>query len=209
MKKTLLPLFIAAGLLQNTKAQTFEYLDANNIKARVDTSGLLFKDPVTGDAGFEAPKGSGKHTIKGSHIMIGGKTLSDDLKFAGSDLSMLHDFRPGPFTTTGTATALPGTAFNRVWKISKAEIDYHIANYTAVGYVPAAIISEWPGIGNPLTITGILDNAPYSVFDTFGKMVMNGNINGKATNIDVSSFENGIYLIILNHTGTQKFVIQH
>jgi len=166
MKKLLLPSLLVLSIGTSIKAQTFEYLDANNIKARIDTSGLLFKDPVSGDPGFEVPKGSGNHAINGSHILIGGQTGSSVLTLAASDLNFLHDFRPGPLTIDGTAMPITGPEWNRVWKIHVNDINYHIAHYASSGYVPPPIIAEWPAYGNPLYSSLLAHCAPF--FDANG-----------------------------------------
>jgi hypothetical protein len=57
-----------------------------------------------------------------------------------------------------------------MWKITRDQINYHVANYTAVGYVPDPSIAEWPGNGN--TADGIAAQlAPY--VDANGDQIYN------------------------------------
>src|SRR5437868_2298655 len=77
---TIVSIFIClCAVLVN--AQTFDFLDINNIKARINSSGDLFTD-MAGFASFEVPKGSGKSTIFSSNLWIGGKDDAQNLKGA-------------------------------------------------------------------------------------------------------------------------------
>lgn len=145
MKKTLL--FLAALPLFNIKAQTIDSLDFNNIKAFVNTGGLLFKRP--GGPGFEAPKGSGAHSIYAANMWIGGKDPLDTTYIAATNFGVTQDFQPGP--VMDSLSYAPRYAYwNRLWKVSKNDIIDHILNYTSVGYVMPASIADWPGNGDAL-----------------------------------------------------------
>ena len=78
MKTTLL---LFAGLITGlAHAQTFEYLDINQVKARVNSGGDLHWDPVTGNSGYECPKGSGKTWGGAANLWVGGVDNGGQLK---------------------------------------------------------------------------------------------------------------------------------
>ena len=81
MKTTLL---LFAGLLTClVQAQTFEYLDINQVKARVNSGGDLHWDPNGGNfGGYECPKGSGKMWGGPASLWIGGLDAGGQLKIA-------------------------------------------------------------------------------------------------------------------------------
>lgn len=133
---------------------SFELLDINNISARFNSGGSNFWDMI-GAAGFEVPKGSGVHSIFSQSIWIGGKDNSNSLHIAAQKLGLDGgDFYPGPLTDM--AAFPPGSygyyyeiqKWNRLWKINKSEIDYHISHWNQSGYTIPQIFFDWPAHGN-------------------------------------------------------------
>ena len=61
--KNIMILTIGVLSISSINAQNFEFLDINNIKARVNSNHYLFNDPTTSSAGYEYPKNSGKNTL--------------------------------------------------------------------------------------------------------------------------------------------------
>ena len=124
------------------KTEPFQNLDTNNISARVSSNGSLF------NGHFEAPNGSGLQTIYENNVWIGGKDINNQLHLAAQTYSSTGaDFSFGPIASNYNDTSFQ-VKYNKVWKISKKEIDQHIANYSNVGYIIPSIISNWPGNGN-------------------------------------------------------------
>ena len=100
-------------------AQQFDYLDINNINARINNSYTSqFMDPDLNNAAFEAPKGSGISTIYASSIWIGGLDSDSLIHVAGSTFSTGNDFRPGPIMDS-IYYASQYNVWNKVWKINK------------------------------------------------------------------------------------------
>lgn len=164
MKKTIL-IIVAGFSVANAVAQTFDYLETSKIKVRINTLGELFNDPSTGPS-FEVPKGSGNHTFYKANFWVGGEDISSTLHLAAH----AGDFNYGPLVVS-LATASPTPSiWNRVWKVTAADINFHIANYTTVGYVPSPAIADWPGYGNPIyplqsNITPFFDNNSDNMYD--------------------------------------------
>lgn len=119
------------------------------------------------------------------------------------------DFFPGPLRLADGGTDIATLmAFNRVWKVSREMVDYHIAHCAEAGYQPAEAILSWPGNGpdgyasqlapyydadndgvyNPLhgdypVIRG--DECVFSIFnDVYGT---HGESGGKSLGIEVHS----------------------
>lgn len=57
--------------------------------------------------------------------------------------------------------------YNRLWKINRSEIDYHIAHWADAGYVPPADIATWPAHGDTLLHQAYL-LAPFADIDYNG-----------------------------------------
>ena len=80
------------------------------------------------------------------------------------------DFRPGPLTADGKAGTNLETIrrFSRVWHVTRAMVDYHIAHCGEEGYVPVDDILTWPGNGD--TSAGFAAQlAPYYDADSNGR----------------------------------------
>lgn len=57
-----------------------------------------------------------------------------------------HEFWPGPLQLNN-AMAADTLSWNKVWLLSRQEVDYHKAHYKDNNYMVAAVISQWPGNG--------------------------------------------------------------
>src|SRR6187551_740244 len=115
MKTTLL---LVAGLITGlANEQTFEYLDINQVKARVNSGGDLHGDPNNGNfGGYECPQGSGTTLGGPSSLWIGGLDAGGQLKASAQTYRQGGvDFWPGPLdvvsATTNSATV---NQYNRV-----------------------------------------------------------------------------------------------
>lgn len=133
------------------QAQLFDSISVGNINARIWSDGIFFWDKV-GNPKFEYPKGSGRHINSASSIWIGGIDNTGQMRVAAQDYNLSgNDFWAGPIILPGSGTYNSPAyiqKYNRVWKVSKAEIDNHIANYQSTSYTAPASILDWPGNGN-------------------------------------------------------------
>ncbi len=153
MKKKLLTACCIIGFAAaNAQIVPGQFLDLNNIKAKVNADGSLFTD--YNNAQFEAPKGSGHNTIFADNLWIGGLDAGNTLKIAAQTYHQSGtDFFPGPLNSTGQADT--SAVWNRVWKLNKCDIDaYH--NWVIIG-APGPLpidsfalneIMTWPAFGN-------------------------------------------------------------
>ena len=83
---------------QDILAVSSRQLDANNISAWYRTNGSFNRDPATGNAGFEWPKGTGKYARYASGIWMGCTSGSDTLT-AVAEYS--YDYKPGYVDNSG------------------------------------------------------------------------------------------------------------
>lgn len=152
--KTILLLF--AGLITGlAHAQTFEYLDINQVKARVNSGGDLHWNPTTATSGYECPIGSNRTWGGPASLWVGGVDLGGQLKLAAQTYHQGGvDFWPGPLTTSSATTnSATVNQYNRVWKLNKTDIDDFITNFANGNvqngsFIPAADLLSWPANGD-------------------------------------------------------------
>jgi hypothetical protein len=153
MKTILLSLTCLASIMAN--AQTFEYLDINQVKARVNSGGDLHWDPTTANGSYECPIGSGKNYGGSASLWIGGLDAGGQLKLAGQTYHQGGvDYYPGPLSTLdATTNSVTVNLYNRVWKINKSDIDAFLTNVAngnvqnGTYTIPNSILN-WPGNGD-------------------------------------------------------------
>ncbi len=139
----------------------YNYLDINNIKAKIQANGMQFWPGPAGEKCnmisnenpiYEFPAGSGKNTIYNSSIWIGGLDNNNVLKLAAERYRQGgFDYWPGPISIeTDTLMVEVETAikWQQVWKLSAQEIRYHINHYNDADYIPLEAIATWPAHGD-------------------------------------------------------------
>lgn len=153
MKITLL--LVASLIAGSVHSQTFDYLDINQVKARINSGGDLHFDPTTGNGSYECPIGSGKNYGGAASLWLGGLDLGGNLKLAGQTYHQGGaDFWSGPLSTVdASVTSTTVAQYNRVWKINKSDIDafqLNVANgnlQNGTYTIPNSILN-WPGNGD-------------------------------------------------------------
>jgi hypothetical protein len=142
-----------------TNLHQADFLYVNRINAGFTAFGQNFWNPETDNdfVKFEVPKGSGKKTLFNNAMWIGGMA-DDTLHLAAERYRQVGaDFWTGPVSDSYPVDDLMKYG---VWKINKADIDYHIAHYQDSDYEPIESIATWPGNGN--TALGQVEQlAPY------------------------------------------------
>jgi len=119
----------------------------------------LFND--TNSAGYEVPINGGVSTIFSSSFWFGGTDVNGQIKLAAQTNSTDLDFSTGPLSTFGGGTGSSGVAYgdasiipseiaayDRIWTISRIEVDNHLQNFNTVGYEAPQDILEWPAHGD-------------------------------------------------------------
>jgi len=158
MKKTiLLTGFLISFSFSFSQSLAYDSVDIANINARISVIGNHFWD-MNGESKFIVPKGSRKTSIFNNTIWMGGKDEDSLLRLAGERYRQTNppnvnpdkgDYYPGPLTING-GLLLPSVEiqYNRIWKLTSAEIEYHKYHWSSVGYIPPVDILEWPGNGD-------------------------------------------------------------
>ena len=125
------------------KSQTaYEYLDQNGLSARFNADGQLFWDGKK--SAFEAPKGSGTHSLSAAGLWIGGIDQNHIHHVSAQTYGVTGtDFHPGPLDNNGNTDSATSSLYNKVWKVTRLEIDSFLAGLS----VPNSI-KNWPGNGN-------------------------------------------------------------
>lgn len=130
----------------------FNKLDINNVAVAFTSTGRTAWDiNFSHDSGpvFNIPKNSLKSTIFTATLWMGGIDQNDSLHFAGERFNQDgNDFWPGPHSNSIEAYDTEKRKWAKVWKISKAQIDYHRENWYKSDYVPEPVILSWPAHGN-------------------------------------------------------------
>ena len=139
----------AAGCAPST---SFEWLDINNVKTRINAGGDMWWDlPAgTGSKYFIPANGSATSLYAGS-LWIAGVDVNQQLKCAALRFRQVgNDYWTGPLTVDGKASITDETCarWDKIFKITRAEVDEFLANRDANGKVPEglipSIIKNWP-----------------------------------------------------------------
>lgn len=156
IKKVNEPMHYSAGyfVVDVESNHSYEVLDINNIHAGINSSGYLFNNikEIQGivkdnaPPAFEAPAGSGIHSIFASTFWIGGFDENNALHFAGGLFRQSGvDYWSGPYAELYDEGY--DEKWAQLWKLNKDEIIYHKNHYTETGYQPIENILSWPGNG--------------------------------------------------------------
>lgn len=167
--KTLLLYFLLGGLASmvggtfKTQAQTISrissncapassrtLIEINQIRANYGTASTWWFGQGAND-GFEVPKGSGKKSLFAGSLWIGGFQLGS-LRVAAQTYRQPTvlgvGYWPGPlYADSANTTSSICAIYDRLWKISAAQIRDHIALHNTPGYQMPTDIQEWPANG--------------------------------------------------------------
>jgi hypothetical protein len=132
-----------------TTGKAEQYLDANNVRARILNTGGLFWNGAP-DV-YTVPKDGKANSIFASGFWFGGYDEQNKLRIAAATYGA-WEFWPGPLDANGNPPS-DCSKYDRIWKVSKSDItDYESGN------TPAKDLLEWPydlgasvidGDGNP------------------------------------------------------------
>lgn len=129
------------------KKPIHEHLNANNIKARVDVYGLFGS---VSKSGFEVPVGHGTSSIFEANLWMAG--MNNNIPFSSSRkflwaFGLYNPSNSGPISNTSNTPSMSNEKWEKVWKVTKSQIDWHLTNYTNPGYTVPSEIANWPTHG--------------------------------------------------------------
>lgn len=114
-------------------------LAVNNIRTLLNSNGWLFISSSS-EGLFEIPIGSGLNSNFLSNIWLGAMDQNNTFHLAAT-----FDYLPGPVDVDYNSAEYD-SLYRRLWKVNKADVDYHIANWSIIGYIVPNSISDWPDI---------------------------------------------------------------
>ncbi len=128
-------------------------IDINNVRATLLTGGDMWWDLIS--AQYEIPKGSRIKSIFAGSLWIGGIDAGNQLKVAAMTYRQTgNDYWPGPLSSIATTDAATCLAYDKFFKIDRADVEaYH--NWVTLGSQGVPPISstalqtimEWPTVG--------------------------------------------------------------
>ncbi|RLD88100.1 MAG: T9SS C-terminal target domain-containing protein [Bacteroidetes bacterium] len=153
-------------VLKNTTAGCapaagFEWLDVNNVKARINTGGDMWWDLPGGTGSkYYIPKNGTATSMFSGALWIGGLDINNQLKLAALRYRQVGvDYWTGPLTTDGTAAIDAATCsqYDKHFKIYRADVDEFLSHTDPVTgtfipdedyNIPESILN-WPAHGDP------------------------------------------------------------
>ncbi len=143
-------------------------LTINNIYAPIGSWGNDFWSKIESSATFRAPKSKKTSTIFTSLIWFSAYDAQNVLHTAADVFNVNgSDFNPGPIRDSVSKLDDLDSIYQRVWKLTKAEINNHRNNYWQSSYIMPEAILNWPAMGN--VSNGMASNlAKYTDVDNDG-----------------------------------------
>jgi hypothetical protein len=160
MKPLFLFLFMVYSACLLAQLDTTIYgmeINANNIKARINSNGSLFYDYETGQGEFfpnYIQGGTNYTTLNNVGLWMGGLDKGGNLKTAAHNIEggTTSDFAGGIINKDKTA---PLQYSNKIWKVTRQQIEAHRADWKDNGKIdnPIAEIYAWPGYENAYSLS--------------------------------------------------------
>jgi hypothetical protein len=127
------------------QAQPLETIHVNKLQLRLSSNGFVSdsasESALLGPNGFNLAKSCG--------VWLSAKDSSGKIRISAFDvLGNQHEFWPGPMSLVNEQSA-DINAWNKVYFMSKYEIDNHLNQYQTSNYIPSSFISAWPGSSGP------------------------------------------------------------
>jgi hypothetical protein len=138
---------LVAGLTAQVPGVVSSTMQANHVKAKLNSNGALFNEGLKGQFIPIQPGLAAKSLLGGSGLWVAGLDSAGNLQTSVT-VNNNTDFHPGSIHEN---TGLSADSLNNIWTVSCAEINQHRADYADNGVIdnPIASIFSYPGDGNP------------------------------------------------------------
>ena len=141
-------------------ASAYQFLDINNVRARINTGGDMWWDLGAGAGSqYYIPANTTKTSLFAGSLWIGGLDVNEQLKMAALRFRQVgNDYWTGPLTIDGTAAidAEVCAEYDKFFIISRAEVDEFLGWWYSTnraeeypGYSIPKSIMDWPAHGDP------------------------------------------------------------
>ena len=150
MKKKL-TIIIQLSIVLNvtiTKAQGFNYLNHNNVNARLSSDGIFFNDKLNGTADYQVPANQSNSLIYASSFWFGAENSNGSTFLSAQKYGVNQDLFSGPIASDYTTPDYLSKYYDLIWTVNKSVITAHIQNYTSANYVVPSEILNWPAHGD-------------------------------------------------------------
>lgn len=142
-------------------AQNMESLNGNFVNAGISDNAIFFQEGQNSVASYEIPAGSLRHTIYAAALWVGGLDINGQAHVSGATFTP-NGWSSGPVADpmNYNSVSYQNQYASSLWKVTRQEVDDHIAQYQQGGYTPISAISDWPGNGD--VVLGVDDQlAPF------------------------------------------------
>ena len=133
-----------------TPSSSFEWLDINNVRTRINSGGDMWWDlPAGTGSKYFIPASSSTTSLFAGSLWIAGVDVNDQLKCAALRFRQVgNDYYTGPLTVDGKASIDDATCarWDKIFKITRAEVDEFLndwADGSLDNDIPS-IIKNWP-----------------------------------------------------------------
>ncbi len=154
---------------RDTISPGFQTININNINSYFDAYGTFFWDYE--NTRFFVPGNDSVSPIFAGALWIGGIDPGGTLHLAAQTYRQSgSDYWPGQLDNNGAIDHPQKIAWDKLWKVSKTQVDQHLSDYQDNGIInfPQPSIYEWPGKGNShargkygIALTALYDAAPF------------------------------------------------
>ena len=138
-------------------SSSFEWLDINNVRTRINAGGDMWWDLPSGTGSkYYIPANGSATSLYAGSLWIAGVDINGQLKCAAVRFRQVgNDYWTGPLTIDGRASIENETCarWDKIFKIHRADVDEFLANRGEDGRVPEAlipsVIKNWPAHPGP------------------------------------------------------------
>src|SRR5690606_24466429 len=176
-------------------------IDINNVRARMNNAGDMWWD-LLGNARYEVPKGSGKHSLFAGSAWVGGVDAESQLKVCAQTYRQDgNDYWPGPISNlTQDIDEFTCDVWDKIWRVTAVDVAAFRELYASGGADAVATdlrfqsIREWPASGN-VDAKG-KGQIPLPMEDEYAQRYAPFK-NGAGNSDDIYSWQDGDYPDIL------------
>jgi len=176
-------------------------MNVNNINTIIHSNGIFAHNPHNFTPNFEVPVNSNLHTVYYSHIIAAGMHnnnlhLSNGNPKSNNNGDLIIEFYPGPIANNYLSLNYM-SKYNRVWEVSKQQINNHIASWNSSSYVMPEVIQNWPGNGN-------VNNGEALLLAPFADLNSNNIYEPQLGEYPLIRGDKAIYFIFNDHNPTNS-----